>query len=87
MLPKMYEIRATNSMYKCKPNLLFIFFNLNHCHFCLLTLQMKLPCRRCAVHFAEARNVYTVNQDGVQEGRQNMNFFNNAPYKTPELFL
>ena len=35
---------------------------------------MKSPCKRCAVHFAEARNGCTVNQDGIQEGRQNMKF-------------
>ena len=74
MLPKMYEIRATNGIYKCKPNLLFIFFNLNYYHICLLTLQMKSSCMRCAVHFTEARNGYTLNQDGIQEGRQNMKF-------------
>ena len=38
------------------------FFNLNHFHFLLFTLQIELPCRRCAVHFADAGNGNTVNQ-------------------------
>ena len=37
-------------------------FNLNHFYFLLLTLQIESPCMRCAVHFADAENGYTVNQ-------------------------
>ena len=53
---KMYGIRATDCMNNCKPNLLFIFFNLNHFHFLLFTLQIESPYRRCAAHFADAGN-------------------------------
>ena len=38
------------------------------------------------MHFAEARNGYTVNQDGVQEGRQNMKFCITRHIR-PEMFL
>ena len=59
---KMYGIRATDCMNNCKPNFLFIFLNLNHFHFLLFTLQIESPCRRCAAHFADAGNGFTVNQ-------------------------
>ena len=59
---KLYGIRATDCMNNCKPNLLFIFFNLNHFHFLPFTLQIESPCRRCAAHIADAGNGYTVNQ-------------------------
>ena len=59
---KIYGLRATDCMNNCKPNLLFIFFNLNHFHFLLYTLQIESTCRRCAAHFADAGNGYTVNQ-------------------------
>ena len=58
---KLYGIRATDCMNNCKSNLLIIFFNLNHFHFLLFTLQIESPCRRCAAHIADAGNGYTVN--------------------------
>ena len=75
MLPKNVWNKGYQRHVQMQTKLVIHFFNLNHCHFCLLTLQMKSTCKRCAVHFAEAKNGYTVNQDGVQEGRQNMKFW------------
>ena len=74
MLPENVWNKGYRQHVKMQTKLVIHFFNLNHCHFLLLTLQMISPCRRCAAHFAEARNDHNVNQDGVQEGRQNMKF-------------
>ena len=72
---KMYEIKATNGMYKCKPYLLFIFFLSESMSFLSVNITDEIALQEmCYMHFAEARNGYTVNQDGVQEGRQNMKF-------------